>query len=184
MVRRLARKKMAMERSIHSIFYHARGERSRVIVAAAAVVVVLGGVFRGFGGGNQSGKKLNITPEKRGRASFGNLGVSSVRWRSTTERNGLEGGSWLLVGVLGVLPRVSRTNNILTRARQTRDLCPPHPLFKTHLCPREREKYRFDTLASRAETTETRLRRRSIRSPSPSPLPPRLERTAVAAPSM
>lgn len=101
------------ESSVHSVFYHARGERSRAMV--------LGGVLGGFGGGNQSGKKLNITPEERGRApSFGcgNLGVSSV-WRPPKERS-RRGLRYVLPGAV---PRVSGTNNILTRTRQTRNLC-------------------------------------------------------------
>lgn len=93
---RLARKKwqylLGEECSFGILSRAGRAIPSNSSSSSIVAVVVLGGVFRGFGGGNQSGKKLNITPEKRGRASFGNLGVSSVRWRSTTERNGLEGG--------------------------------------------------------------------------------------------
>lgn len=70
------------ERSVHSVFYHAQDKRSRA--------VVLGGVFGGFGGGNQSGKKLNITPEERGRVSVAETLVS--RAFGGRQRNGLEGG--------------------------------------------------------------------------------------------
>lgn len=70
------------ESSVHSVFYHARGERSRAMV--------LGGVLGGFGGGNQSGKKLNITPEERGRVSVAETLVS--RAFGGHQRNGLEGG--------------------------------------------------------------------------------------------
>lgn len=64
------------------------------------------------------GQEIKYYP-RGARASFGcgNLGVSSV-WRPPKERSrrGLQ-------YVLGVVPRVSRTNNILTRTRQTRNLC-------------------------------------------------------------
>lgn len=64
------------------------------------------------------GQEIKYYP-RGARACFGcgNLGVSSV-WRPPKERSrrGLQ-------YVLGVVPRVSRTNNILTRTRQTRNLC-------------------------------------------------------------
>lgn len=101
------------------------------------------------------GQEIKYYP-RGARASFGcgNLGVSSV-WRPPKERSrrGLQ-------YVLGVVPRVSRTNNILTRTRQTRNLCSlgAQCLISAPLNapPREREKYRFDTLSlhPRAETRD------------------------------
>lgn len=50
------------ESPIHSVFYHGGSSGS----VGRARCPVLGGVFRGFSGGNQSGKKLNITPRSEG----------------------------------------------------------------------------------------------------------------------
>ena len=64
MVRRLAGKKMAIPRRRAFIRYFIT--REPVGGAAGARFQVLGEVFGGFGGENQSGKKLNITPRNEG----------------------------------------------------------------------------------------------------------------------
>lgn len=53
-----------------------------------AIPAVLGGVFRGFAGGNQSGKKLNITPRSKGGCarSFCHRGGGNSASRVTAAR--------------------------------------------------------------------------------------------------
>lgn len=81
MVRRLAgteKNDNTSESPIHSVFYHES----------------CGEVFRGFGGGNQSGKKLNITPR-----SEGVHGVSAtVAWQATVGNSAFRAAAALAGG--------------------------------------------------------------------------------------